>query len=84
MDVAFRGSAPDGPGFWYPPTVVLPRSTDDPARWRGYDRWVAGDKPLWVSRGRVNPSRNMPEVASRPPHSTGAPGRFVSGVSTPM
>lgn len=33
VDVAFRGSAPDGPGFWYPPTVVLPRSTDDPV-WR--------------------------------------------------
>ena len=29
MDVAFRGSAPDGPGWWYPPTVVLPGDTDD-------------------------------------------------------
>jgi len=29
VEVAFRGSAPDGPGFWYPPTVVLPRSSDD-------------------------------------------------------
>jgi acyl-CoA reductase-like NAD-dependent aldehyde dehydrogenase len=29
VDVAFRGSAPDGPGFWYPPTVVLPRSAAD-------------------------------------------------------
>jgi acyl-CoA reductase-like NAD-dependent aldehyde dehydrogenase len=29
LDVAFRGSAPDGPGFWYPPTVVLPRSAQD-------------------------------------------------------
>jgi acyl-CoA reductase-like NAD-dependent aldehyde dehydrogenase len=29
VDVAFRGSAPDGAGFWYPPTVVLPRSTSD-------------------------------------------------------
>jgi len=29
VDIAFRGSAPDGPGFWYPPTVVLPRSADD-------------------------------------------------------
>jgi acyl-CoA reductase-like NAD-dependent aldehyde dehydrogenase len=29
VDVAFRGSAPDGPGFWYAPTVVLPRSRDD-------------------------------------------------------
>ncbi|MEV0766023.1 aldehyde dehydrogenase family protein [Nocardia sp. NPDC050435] len=26
--VAFTGSAPEGPGFWYPPTVVLP---DGPA-----------------------------------------------------
>jgi len=24
-EVAFRGSAPDGPGFWYPPTVLLAR-----------------------------------------------------------
>jgi acyl-CoA reductase-like NAD-dependent aldehyde dehydrogenase len=31
--VAFRGSAPDGRGYWYPPTVVLPRSTADPV-WR--------------------------------------------------
>ncbi|KQZ88953.1 aldehyde dehydrogenase [Phycicoccus sp. Root563] len=29
VDVAFRGSAPDGPGWWYPPTVVLPRATTD-------------------------------------------------------
>lgn len=27
--VAFRGSAPSGPGFWFPPTVVLPDSRDD-------------------------------------------------------
>ncbi len=33
VDIAFRGSAPDGPGFWYPPTVVLPRSAADPV-WR--------------------------------------------------
>jgi acyl-CoA reductase-like NAD-dependent aldehyde dehydrogenase len=33
VDVAFRGSAPDGPGHWYPPTVVLPRSASD-AVWR--------------------------------------------------
>jgi acyl-CoA reductase-like NAD-dependent aldehyde dehydrogenase len=32
-EVAFRGGAPTGPGFWYPPTVVLPRSADDPV-WR--------------------------------------------------
>ncbi|MGN6609895.1 MAG: aldehyde dehydrogenase family protein [Jatrophihabitans sp.] len=28
--VAFRGSAPTGPGFWFPPTVVTPRRADDP------------------------------------------------------
>jgi acyl-CoA reductase-like NAD-dependent aldehyde dehydrogenase len=33
VDVAFRGSAPDGPGWWYPPTVVIPRSADE-AVWR--------------------------------------------------
>jgi acyl-CoA reductase-like NAD-dependent aldehyde dehydrogenase len=27
--VAFRGSAPDGPGFWFPPTVVVPRAAGD-------------------------------------------------------
>jgi acyl-CoA reductase-like NAD-dependent aldehyde dehydrogenase len=26
--VAFRGSAPEGPGFWYPPTVLAPVSED--------------------------------------------------------
>jgi acyl-CoA reductase-like NAD-dependent aldehyde dehydrogenase len=30
VDVAFRGTVPEGPGYWYPPTVVLPRSTTDP------------------------------------------------------
>jgi acyl-CoA reductase-like NAD-dependent aldehyde dehydrogenase len=29
--VAFRGSAPEGPGFWFPPTVLAPVSADDPA-----------------------------------------------------
>ncbi|WP_433272927.1 aldehyde dehydrogenase family protein [Actinosynnema sp. CS-041913] len=29
--VAFRGSAPDGPGFWFPPTVLAPVSPGDPA-----------------------------------------------------
>jgi len=33
VHVAFRGGAPEGPGYWYPPTVVLPRSTADPV-WR--------------------------------------------------
>src|ERR1039457_4869229 len=29
--VAFRGSAPDGPGFWFPPTVLAPVGAADPA-----------------------------------------------------
>ncbi len=29
VDVAFRGEAPSGAGFWYPATVVLPRTADD-------------------------------------------------------
>lgn len=28
-NVVIRGSAPTGPGFWYPPTVVLPKSPND-------------------------------------------------------
>ncbi|MEP7023258.1 MAG: aldehyde dehydrogenase family protein, partial [Actinomycetota bacterium] len=27
--VAFRGSAPDGPGYWYPPTVLAPVHASD-------------------------------------------------------
>ena len=27
--VAFRGSAPDGPGFWFPPTVLTPAEESD-------------------------------------------------------
>ena len=27
--VAFRGNAPDGPGFWFPPTVLAPCSNQD-------------------------------------------------------
>ena len=31
--VAFRGDAPEGPGYWFPPTVLAPVSNDDrPAR----------------------------------------------------
>ena len=29
--VAFRGSAPDGPGYWFPPTVLAPASNEDRA-----------------------------------------------------
>ena len=33
VEVAFAGTTPDGPGFWVPPTVVIPRSTAEPI-WR--------------------------------------------------
>jgi acyl-CoA reductase-like NAD-dependent aldehyde dehydrogenase len=29
--VAFRGSVPDGPGYWFPPTILAPVSNDDRA-----------------------------------------------------
>jgi acyl-CoA reductase-like NAD-dependent aldehyde dehydrogenase len=29
--VAFRGSTPDGPGYWFPPTVLCPVSNDNRA-----------------------------------------------------
>jgi acyl-CoA reductase-like NAD-dependent aldehyde dehydrogenase len=29
--VAFRGGAPDGPGYWFPPTVLAPTTNDDRA-----------------------------------------------------
>ena len=29
--VAFRGTAPSSPGFWFPPTVLAPVAPDDPA-----------------------------------------------------
>lgn len=29
--VAFRGSAPEGPGYWFPPTVLAPIDNDDRA-----------------------------------------------------
>jgi len=32
-DVAFRGSCPDGAGFWYPPTVLLAHDGSEP-HWR--------------------------------------------------
>ena len=31
--VAFKGSAPSGPGYWVPPTVLLPKDTNAKA-WR--------------------------------------------------
>jgi acyl-CoA reductase-like NAD-dependent aldehyde dehydrogenase len=36
--IAFRGTAPDGPGFWYPPTVLAPVTSTD----RAYTEEVFG------------------------------------------
>ncbi|MGH3360473.1 MAG: aldehyde dehydrogenase family protein [Nocardioidaceae bacterium] len=33
VEIAYQGSAPDGDGFWMPPTVVLPESPEQPI-WR--------------------------------------------------
>jgi acyl-CoA reductase-like NAD-dependent aldehyde dehydrogenase len=30
-DIAIQGSAPDGPGYWFPPTVLTPSDRDAPA-----------------------------------------------------
>ena len=54
-DVAFRGTAPEGAGYWYPPTVVLPSGVDDRV-WReeifirslGFDL----DSRPWASSAR--------------------------------
>ena len=41
--VATRGEAPDGPGFWFPPTVLAPvsNSTTAPRSRRSSARWCA-------------------------------------------
>ena len=52
--VAFRGTAPDGPGFWYPPTVLAPVGADRPGLDRGDLR--AGRVRVAVrGRGRGDP-----------------------------
>ena len=51
--VAFAGTVPDGPGYWFPPTVLAPVAADSPAFGRRYsDRcW-----PSYRSRTRPTPS----------------------------
>ena len=59
--VAFRGSAPDGPGFWFPPTVLAPV---DPARravTRGDLRPGRRRRPV-RRRGRRRPDRQRQRV----------------------
>ncbi|HEV2638058.1 MAG TPA: aldehyde dehydrogenase family protein [Actinocrinis sp.] len=40
--VAFRGSAPDGPGYWYPPTVLAPAGGADDRSCPAYTEEVFG------------------------------------------
>ncbi len=49
VDVAFRGTAPEGAGWWYPPTVVLP----------------GGHRRPGVARGGLRPGRRRPPVRGR-------------------
>src|SRR5204863_3379078 len=44
--VAVRGSAPEGPGFWFPPTVLCPVSNDDRAAREEIFGPVAADIPF--------------------------------------
>ena len=53
--VAFQGQAPDGPGFWFPPTVLAPVAR--PTRpYRGGVRPGGGGGPV-RRRGRRRPAR---------------------------
>jgi acyl-CoA reductase-like NAD-dependent aldehyde dehydrogenase len=56
--VAFRGSAPEGPGYWYPPTVLAPVRLDDPA----YTEEVFGP----VTRPMACPARCGPATWAGP------------------
>ena len=67
VDVAFRGTAPEGAGWWYPPTVVLPERPDGPGLARGGLRAGRGGHAVRRrgGRGRARPT-------TRP---TACPGR---------
>ena len=71
--VAFRGSAPTAPGYWFAPTVLLPASRTDRTRHRGDLR--PGRRPCCRSTTRPTPSRS-PTTAS-----TASPVRSGPGMS---
>jgi acyl-CoA reductase-like NAD-dependent aldehyde dehydrogenase len=86
--VAVRGSAPDGPGYWFPPTVLAPVSQDDPGLHRGgvrpgrHRRAVRGrgrgDRDR--QRHRLRPVRLHLDPRRRPGAARGARG----GVGEPV
>jgi acyl-CoA reductase-like NAD-dependent aldehyde dehydrogenase len=78
VDVAFRGSAPSGAGYWYPPTVVLPRGPQDRV-WR--EEIFGPVVAVLPWRGRTTPSTGCPG-RSGPVTSAGRcgwPGRWSRG-----
>ena len=59
--VAIRGNAPDGPGFWFPPTVLCPVSNDDRGGARGDLRPGGGGHPV-PRRGGGDPARERHDL----------------------
>ena len=59
--VAIRGAAPDGPGYWFPPTVLSPVSNADRAAARGDLRAGRLRDPV---RGRGGGGRRSPTTRS--------------------
>src|SRR5918999_2168689 len=56
--VAIRGSTPDGPGFWYPPTVLAPVSNDDRAAREEIFGPVVAVVPLEDQEGAIPPANH--------------------------
>ena len=59
--VAFAGTAPDGPGFWFPPTVLAPVAADAPAFSEEIFGPVRGRRTV-RGRGRRHPDRQRHAV----------------------
>ena len=86
--VAFRGTAPSGPGFWFPPTVLVPPSTRRPLGDRGDLRAGGGGAALRGRGGRRRAWPTTPSTGSRAPSGPatwggpcGWPGRWTPGTS---
>ena len=59
--VAIRGSVPDGPGYWFPPTVLHPVGADERAATRGDLRAGRVRHPVH-RRGRGDPARQRHDL----------------------